>query len=205
MMNNQGLLIVVSAPSGCGKDTVISRVMKKLGDNAALSVSMTTRAMRPGEEEGVNYYYVSVDEFKKHIEDGDMLEYTSYGSNFYGTPVKPVKDKLNEGKIVFLIIEVEGGENVKKIFPDAKKIFIVPPSMKELENRLRNRGTDSEEAILKRLAIAETELKRAKEYDYIIENSVLEDAVSDVMSIIRAGQLEISKMKNKISEVITNA
>lgn len=204
-MNNNGLLIVVSAPSGCGKDTVISRVMQNLGDDAALSVSMTTRAMRPGEQEGVNYYYVSVDEFKKHIEDGDMLEYTSYGSNFYGTPVKPVKDKLSQGKIVFLIIEVEGGENVKKIFPDAKKIFIVPPSMKELEKRLRNRGTDSEEAILRRLAIAETELKRAKEYDYIIENSILEDAVSDVMAIIRAGQLEISKMKNKISEVITNA
>ena len=204
-MNNQGILIVVSAPSGCGKDTVISKVLEQLGDDAMLSVSMTTRSMRPGETEGVNYFYVSVDEFKEHIENGDMLDYATYGSNFYGTPIKPVKDKLAEGKIVFLIIEVEGGGNVKKIFPEAKKIFIMPPSMKELESRLRNRGTDSEEAISERLRIAETELQRANEYDYIIENNVLEDAVSDVMSIIRAGQLEISKKKNKISEVITNA
>ena len=204
-MNNQGILIVVSAPSGCGKDTVISKVLEKLGDDAMLSVSMTTRSIRPGEAEGVNYFYVSVDEFKEHIENGDMLEYATYGSNFYGTPIKPVKNKLAEGKIVFLIIEVEGGGNVKKIFPEAKKIFIMPPSMQVLESRLRNRGTDSEEAITERLRIAETELKRAEEYDYIIENNVLEDAVSDVMAIIRAGQLEISKMKNKISEVITNA
>lgn len=204
-MNNQGILIVVSAPSGCGKDTVISKVLEKLGDAASLSVSMTTRAMRPGEKEGVNYYYVSVDEFREHIENGDILEYTNYGSNFYGTPIKPVKDKLNQGKVVILIIEVEGGKNVKKIFPDAKKIFIVPPSMDELEKRLRNRATDSEEAIIKRLKIAETELKRAVEYDYIVENSVLEDAVDDVMAIIRSGQLEITKMQNKIREVITNA
>lgn len=204
-MKNKGILIVVSAPSGCGKDTVISKVLEKLGDNAALSVSMTTRAIRPGESEGVNYYFVSVEQFKKHIENGDMLEYASYGSNYYGTPIKPVKDKLNEGKIVILIIEVEGGKNVKKIFPDAKKIFIMPPSMDELEQRLRNRGTDSEEAILNRLKIAETELERAVEYDYIVENSVLDDAVSDVLSIIRAGQLEITKTQNKISEVIKNA
>lgn len=204
-MNKKGQLIVVSAPSGCGKDTVITRVLEKLGDEAALSVSMTTREMRPGEAEGVNYYYVSAEQFKEHIENGDMLEYAVYGSNFYGTPVKPVKDRLNEGKTVFLIIEVEGGGNVKKIFPEAKKIFIVPPSMQELESRLRGRGTDSEEAIAKRLEIAKTELERASEYDYIIENSVLEDAVSDVMSIIRAGQLEIKNMHNKVREVMTNA
>ncbi len=205
MMNNNGILIVVSAPSGCGKDTVISKVLEKLGDEASLSVSMTTRAMRPGEAEGINYYYVSVDEFRKHIENGDILEYTNYGSNFYGTPIKPVKDKLAQGKIVILIIEVEGGENVKKVFPDAKKIFIIPPSLEELEKRLRKRGTDSEESIIKRLEIAETELARATEYDYIVENSILEEAVNDVMSIIRAGQLEISKMQNKIREVIINA
>ena len=204
-MNKKGMLVVVSAPSGCGKDTVIGKVLEIMGEDAVLSVSMTTRAMRPGEKEGVNYYYVSVDEFKEHINNGDMLEYTRYGSNYYGTPIRPVKDRLEEGKTVFLIIEVEGGENVKKVFPEAKKIFIVPPSMKELENRLRSRATDSEEDIKKRLEIAVDELQRACEYDYIIENAVLEDAVSDVMSIIRTHQLEISNMQNKIREVITNA
>ena len=204
-MNKKGMLVVVSAPSGCGKDTVIGKVLEIMGEDAVLSVSMTTRAMRPGEKEGVNYYYVSVDEFKEHINNGDMLEYTRYGSNYYGTPIRPVKDRLEEGKTVFLIIEVEGGENVKKVFPEAKKIFIVPPSMKELENRLRSRATDSEEDIKKRLEIAVDELQRACEYDYIIENAVLENAVSDVMSIIRTHQLEISNMQNKIREVITNA
>lgn len=205
MMNKKGMLVVVSAPSGCGKDTVIGKVLEKIGDEGMLSVSMTTREIRPGEIEGVNYFFVSVDEFKQHIENGDMLEYASYGSNFYGTPIGPVNEKLKEGKVVFLIIEVEGGGNVKKIFPDAVKIFLIPPSMKELEKRLRNRATDSEEAITKRLEIAKTELERAFEYDYIIENSVLDDAVSDVISVIKAHSLEISNMQNKIREVITNA
>jgi len=204
-MSNKGILVVVSAPSGCGKDTVIGKVLERLGDSADLSISMTTRTIRPGEEEGVNYYYVSTDEFKEHIENGDLLEYAKYGSNYYGTPIKPVKDKLENGKIIFLIIEVEGGGNVKKIFPDAIKIFIIPPSVKELENRLRKRGTDSEVAIADRLKIAQYELARATEYDYIVENSVLENAVNDVISIVRSRQLEITNMKNKIREVINNA
>ncbi len=204
-MNNKGSLIVVSAPSGCGKDTVISKVLDKLGDSAVLSVSMTTRAIRPGEAEGVNYYYVSADEFRQHIENGDLLEYAIYGSNYYGTPIKYLKERLEEGKTVFLIIEVEGGGNVKKIFPDATKIFIVPPSLEELERRLRSRGTDSEESIISRLEIAKKELCRAEEYDFIIENNVVENAVDDVISIVRSQQLKIDKMKNKIREVITNA
>ena len=205
MMNKNGLLIVVSAPSGCGKDTIVNKVLENLGDEAIVSVSMTTRQMRPGEKEGVNYYYVSQQEFQNHIDNGDMLEYACYGNNFYGTPIAPVKEQLAQGKIVFLIIEVEGGKNVKSIFPDAKKIFIIPPSMEELESRLRFRGTDSEESIKKRLFIAKTELQRAHEYDFIVENNVLEDAVNDIMSIIRASRLEISNMKNKLREVMKNA
>ena len=204
-MNNEGLLLVVSAPSGCGKDTIIAKVLEELKNEAFLSVSMTTRDMRPGEEEGVNYYYVSVDEFKNNIENGNMLEYATYGSNYYGTPVKPVKKLLSEGKIVILIIEVEGGGNVRKIFPDAVKIFIVPPSMEVLESRLRGRNTDSEEEIIKRLDIARNEIERAVEYDYVVENDVLDDAVSDVLTIIKAERLKTYNMKNKLREVLNNA
>lgn len=204
-MNNKGFVLVVSAPSGCGKDTIISEVMNKMNGDAVLSVSMTTRDMREGEKEGVNYFYVSKDEFFRHIEDGDMLEYTNYGSNYYGTPIRPVKEQLENGKIVILIIEVEGGDNVKKAFPDAKKVFVIPPSMEVLENRLRSRGTDSDDEIKKRLEIAKSELMRACEYDYIVENDDLKEAVDDVMAIIRAEQLKIETMKNKIKEVMNYA
>ncbi len=202
---NKGILVVVSAPSGCGKDTVVSEVLKRMPDKGFLSVSMTTRPMRTGEKNGVEYYFVSRDEFLKHIEDGDMLEYAIYGDNMYGTPIKPVKDMLESGKTVFLIIEVEGGENVKKAFPDATKIFIIPPSMAELERRLRGRGTDSEEAILNRLEIAKNEILRADEYDFIVMNDELENAVNDTISIVNSQLLTIEKMKNKIKEVIENA
>ena len=202
---NKGILVVISAPSGCGKDTIINEIVKEMGDTAAVSVSMTTREMRPGEAEGVNYYYVSVDEFKRNIENGEMLEYTRYGSNYYGTPVGPVKEKLKEGKTVFLIIEVEGGENVKKIFPDCLKIFIMPPSMEVLASRLRGRGTDSEEAILTRLEIAKTELERAVEYDFIVENDELQEAIDDVKTIIKAAKLRTNMMQTKLREVIKDA
>ena len=202
---NKGILVVISAPSGCGKDTIINEIVKEMGDQAAISVSMTTREMRPGEAEGVNYYYVSVDEFKRNIENGEMLEYTQYGSNYYGTPVGPVKEKLKEGKTVFLIIEVEGGENVKKIFPDCLKIFIIPPSMEVLAKRLRGRGTDSEEAILTRLEIAKTELERAVEYDFIVENDELQEAIDDVKTIIKAAKLRTNMMQTKLREVIKDA
>lgn len=202
---NKGLLVVISAPSGCGKDTIINEIMKDMGDKASISVSMTTRDMRAGEVDGVNYYYVSKEQFEENIRNGEMLEYTTYGSNYYGTPVAPVKEKLKNGKVVFLIIEVEGGENVRKIFPDCVKIFVIPPSMYELEKRLRGRGSDKEEVIKERMEIAKTELQRATEYDYIVENDVLEEAISDIKTIIRAEQLRINIMQTKLREVIENA
>lgn len=203
-MNNNGVLLVVSAPSGCGKDTIIAEVLKKI-DDAYLSVSMTTRPMRPGEVEGVNYYFVSQPEFEEKIDLGEMLEYARYGSNYYGTPAGPVRDLLKEGKTVILIIEVQGAGNVKRLFPEACNIFIIPPSFEILEKRLRGRGTDDDESIIKRLDIAKGELARAEEFDYIVENDVLEEAVADIITIIKAEKLKVNKMKNKLSEVINNA
>ena len=203
-MNNNGVLLVVSAPSGCGKDTIIAEVLKKI-DNAYLSVSMTTRPMRPGEVEGVNYYFVTQPEFEEKIDLGEMLEYARYGSNYYGTPAGPVRDLLEEGKTVILIIEVQGAGNVKRLFPEACNIFIIPPSFEILEKRLRGRGTDDDESIIKRLEIAKGELARAEEFDYIVENDVLEEAVADIITIIKAEKLKVNKMKNKLSEVINNA
>lgn len=204
MNNNNGVLVVVSAPSGCGKDTIIAEVLKRL-DNVFLSVSMTTRPMRPGEVDGVNYYFVSQPEFENKIDCGEMLEYARYGSNYYGTPAGPVRDLLEEGKTVILIIEVQGAGNVKRMFPEACNIFIIPPSFEILEKRLRGRGTDDDESIIKRLDIAKCELARAEEFDYIVENDVLEEAVEDIITIIKAEKLKVNKMKNKLSEVINNA
>ena len=203
-MNNKGVLVVVSAPSGCGKDTIIAEVLKRF-DDAYLSISMTTRAMRPGEVEGVNYYFVSQTEFEEKIDNGEMLEYARYGSNYYGTPAGPVKELLDEGKTVILIIEVQGAGNVKRLFSDACTIFIIPPSFEILENRLRGRGTDDDASIIKRLDIARDELARAPEFDYIVENDALDEAVEDIITIIKAEKLKTNKMKNKLSEVINNA
>lgn len=204
-MMNKGILIIISAPSGCGKDTIINEIVERMQNEAFVSVSMTTRSPRVGEVDGVHYYFVSKDEFEKNIESGEILEYTNYSGNYYGTPTAPVKKLLSEGKVVIFNIEVEGGESIKKIFPDACKIFIVPPSLEVLEHRLRSRGTDDEAAILKRLSAATDELSRACEYDYIVKNDVLEDAVDDVMAIIRAERLKIYNNKNIVSEVIKNA
>lgn len=203
-MNNNGVLLVVSAPSGCGKDTIIADVLKKI-DDAFVSVSMTTRPMRPGEVEGVNYYFVSQPEFEKKIDEGEMLEYARYGSNYYGTPAGPVRELLEKGKTVILIIEVQGAGNVKRMFPEACNVFIIPPSFEILEKRLRGRGTDDNDSIIKRLDIAKGELARAEEFDYIVENDVLEEAVEDIITIIKAEKLKVNKMKNKLSEVINNA
>lgn len=182
---NNGLLVVLSGPSGSGKDTVLKSVLEKMDGDAFLSVSMTTRAMRSGEKEGTDYFFVSKEQFQKNIDDDLMLEYAKYGSNYYGTPIGPVKEVLKNGKTVFLNIEVQGGANIRRLMPEAIQIFIAPPSKEELERRLRKRGTESEECICERLRIAEEEMKHADEYDFIVINDVLEDAVEEVLSIVR--------------------
>ncbi len=202
---NKGILVVVSAPSGCGKDTIVSKVSEIMKGECHTSISKTTRPMRMGEEDGVNYYFVSKEEFESNIANGEILEYTVYNGNYYGTPVSEVTDNLQKGKVVFLVIEVEGGENIKKLFPDACKIFIIPPSFEALEKRLRNRGTEEEEVVINRLLTAKEEIKRVSEYDYVVENDDLDEAVEDVITIIKAERLKYKNMKNKVSEVIENA
>lgn len=182
---NRGLLVVLSGPSGSGKDTVLKSVLNRLDGSAFLSVSMTTRKMREGEKEGVDYFFVSKEQFQKNIDDDLMLEYAKYGSNYYGTPIGPVKRVLGQGKTVFLNIEVQGGANIRRLMPEAVQIFIAPPSIEELERRLRNRGTEDEDGVLQRMKIAEDEMKRAGEYDYIVVNDVLEDAVDEVIKIVK--------------------
>ncbi|MCH5195571.1 MAG: guanylate kinase [Oscillospiraceae bacterium] len=187
-MENKGLLFVVSAPAGCGKDTILGELFKRT-DTAGYAVSATTRAMREGEIDGVHYHFLSVDDFKEKIENGEVLEYTEYCGNFYGTLKKSVSDLLKQGKDAVLKIEVEGAMNIRKKFPDACLVFILPPSLEVLENRLRGRGTETEEKILERTAQAKTELKFAENYDYLIVNDDLNEAVEDLLAVFRAEKL----------------
>lgn len=203
-MNKKGQLIVVSGPSGSGKDTVICKAIERLGENAFLSVSMTTRRKRGNEQDGVDYYFVSNEEFEAHIHNGDMLEYAKYGSNYYGTPIAPIKERMNNGETVFLNIEVQGGASIRKLMPEAVQIFIIPPSMKELERRLRKRATEDEEAIRKRMLIAESEISRACEYDYIVINDDLDDAVDELLKIINGQKNKNENINEMISEVLNN-
>ena len=158
-MRDKGLLIVISGPSGVGKGTVIKRFIEDPDLKLAFSVSMTTREKREGEVEGVNYYYVTREEFEKTIKEGGLLEWTEFVGNYYGTPLAAVEKLRSEGKNVLLEIEVDGCQQVKKKVPDALTIFIVPPSIKELENRIRGRRTEAEEIVQQRLAKASKELE----------------------------------------------
>ena len=180
---NKGIPIVISAPSGCGKDTILEQLFK-INDNLAYSVSATTRAMREGEIDGVSYHFHTRESFESMIKNNEVLEYTEYCGNYYGTPKKAVQDMLNEGKDVILKIEVEGAMNIKKIFPECVLIFILPPSFAELDRRLRKRGTETEETIAARIAQAKNELEFADKFDYLIVNGELEKAVTDVNTVI---------------------
>ena len=180
---NKGKFIVVSGPSGVGKGTICDVLIKEL--DAWYSVSMTTREMREGEEEGKNYYFVTKEEFENKIKEGNFIEYNIYNNNYYGTPKDKILEKINEGVDVFLEIDVNGARNIKKQFPDSLLIYIAPPSIEELRKRLENRGTETEEKIQNRLKIAEEELKQTNMYDYVIINDDLQKAIDEVRQIIK--------------------
>lgn len=182
-MSNKGTLFVYTGASGVGKGTI----MKKLLDsdkNIRLSVSATTRAPREGEINGVHYYFVSNEEFDKMIEEDGFLEYAQYCSNRYGTPKKPVFDMLNEGINVFLEIETKGFLQVKEKYPECVTIFLMPPSIEELERRLRGRGTETDEVIEKRLEQAKVEMTYKDQFDYQVLNDNLDRAANEILSIV---------------------
>lgn len=205
IFNKKGMLVILSGPAGSGKDTVLDKVFENKNESLKRSISMTTRKPRDYEIDGEHYYFVDEDFFNKKINDGQMIEYTVYNGCYYGTPKVIVDQWLSEGKTVILKIEVDGAGKIKKLYPDAVSIFIIPPSLTILEQRLRDRGTENEDDIIRRLAIAENELKRAPEYDYIVINDTVETAVNDVHSVIRSESLKISRNKYLISEVTGNA
>lgn len=205
-MNNmkKGLLIVVSSPSGGGKGTILSELFKR-NENLKMSVSATTRSPREGEVDGVHYYFISKEEFKAKIENGEMLEYANYVSNYYGTPKAPVDKWLSEGKDVILEIEVQGGKQVKEIAPDCVSLFVLPPSLEILEQRLRGRGTETDDVICNRMAQASREIGCVIDYDYAVVNNTVEQAVSDIEAIIAAEKLRVSRDKTIAERIINNA
>ncbi len=202
-MTDNGILIIFSGPSGSGKGTVLGKLLEKR-DDAKLSVSMTTRENREGEIDGVHYYFVTRDYFEKKIADNKMLEFAEYAGNLYGTPKDPVDEMLRAGLAVILEIEVQGAEKIRKLYPDAVSIFLAPPSTAVLEERLRGRNTEDEETVNHRLVIALEEIRRAVEYDYLVINDTVENAVDRIETIIDAERLKLIRNKKILSEVINN-
>ncbi len=184
-MKKSGMIVILSAPSGCGKDTVF-REISKIRSDVVESVSATTRLPRKGEIDGIDYFFKTTDEFEKMIERDSFLEYACYNGCYYGTPAAPALAAVNKGKICFLIIERKGAQKVKKNYPDAVSIFLMPPDMNTLEHRLKKRNTESDEAIKKRLAIAAEEIEAASKFNYVVVNDQLERAVFEINDILNA-------------------
>lgn len=194
MQKQNGKLFVISGPSGAGKGTIVNAVMDQADPSGtALSISMTTREPRPGEEDGVNYFFVTKEEFRRQIEAGGFLEYAEVYDHYYGTPKSKVMEKLNQGKDVILEIDIQGALNVKKAFPEGVLIFILPPSMEVLRSRLTGRGTDAPEVIERRLSKTRGELTFIDRYDYGVVNDDLEEAVETVRAIMRAEHARVDE------------
>ena len=199
-MKHRGILIVVSGFSGAGKGTLMKELLKTY-DNYALSVSMTTRKPRPGEEEGKSYFFVDKDTFEETIAKDGLIEYASYCGNYYGTPREYVEACLDNGRDVILEIEIQGALKVKEKFPEALLLFIMPPSAEELKRRLEGRGTESEEVICQRIARAAEEAEGIENYDYIIINDKLDDCVKEMQSIISASRRSPKRNKELIADM----
>ena len=199
-MNSKGNLIIFSGPSGVGKGTLLKKCLAEM-PNVRYSVSATTRTPREGEVNGREYHFMSREEFLSLAEQGGMLEYASYNGNYYGTPKAFCEELTNAGTDVVLEIEVQGALQIKKLYPKAQMIFIMPPSLKELENRLCGRNTETTEVVAGRLAIAREELRQAYQYDYVVVNDDLEQAAAALKTIIAAGHYSAKAMKEFLDEV----
>lgn len=195
----RGSLIVISGPSGCGKGTIIQEFLKN-HDNVWLSISCTSRDMRPGDIKDETYYFISREEFEKKIENNEFLEYALYNGNYYGTPKEHIEEKLTKGIDVILEIEVQGALKVKEIVPEAICIFIMPPSMKELRKRLVGRGTESKEKVLNRFKTAYREINEVTRYNYVVTNDSVEEASMKIAAIIMSEKCSV----DRIEEVYLN-
>lgn len=200
---NKGGVFIISGPSGSGKDTLLVELFKKRPD-IKFSISSITRGMRVGEVEGEKYNFISKEQFEKMIAEDKLLEYNSYVGNYYGTPKEPVEKAVEQGLDIIIEVDVNGAAQIRKKLPEAVSIFIMPPSFKELERRLCGRGTEAEDVIKARMESALGEIKRATEYDYIVVNDDLSEAVNDIISIISSERLTLQRQMTIIDEVLKN-
>ncbi len=197
----KGILVVISGPSGVGKGTVL-KLLRERNDNIVYSVSVTTRAKRPGETDGKDYYFKDFDQFKNMMHNNEFLETAEVYGDYYGTPKKQVLDMLDAGKDVILEIDTVGAVNVKKQYPEALLIFILPPSIDELYNRLVGRGTESQEQLSLRLNSADAELKSIKNYGYVVKNEVAEETAEIIDNIIRSAHYTVGRNAKLIKQFV---
>ncbi len=193
-MNEEGILMIISGPSGSGKGTVVNELTKD-GD-FSLSISATTRAPRPGEEDGVHYFFKTKDQFKELIDNNELLEWAQFCDNFYGTPIRYVESQMKAGKNVILEIEVQGALQVKEKYPSTVLVFLIPPTIDELRKRLTGRGTESEDVIEKRIKRAADELELMERYDYVVVNNTIEKAKEDILEIVAAEKMSVKRNQN---------